>query len=159
MDSPLNECRERGSCIEPLFHFRHKFKLTRKMKQEKSTEVNYSLDKVFNFLSNGNNYISKSIERVKLNKSGTAANASIPGLGIIRIDLKADKENNTIKVYSNQIGTVITAKLQEAGEKTKINFSINCEPNLGFIKNSAILLAMPKVMDTMIVEIKKAVIE
>jgi hypothetical protein len=126
------------------------------MKQEKSTEVNYPIDRVFNFLKNGNNYISKSIENVKLNKSGTTANASILG-EIIRIDLKADKENNTIKVYSNQIGTVITAKLQEAGEKTKIDFSINCEPNLGFIKNSAILLAMPKVMDTMIVEIKKAV--
>lgn len=129
------------------------------MKQEKSTEVNYSLDKVFDFLKNGNNYISKSIEKVKLNKAGTAANASIPGFGIIRIDLKADKESNTIKVYSNEIGTTITAKLKENGEKTKVDFIINCDPNCGLIKNSAIKLFMPKVMDTMISEIRKAVIK
>ena len=127
------------------------------MKQEKSTEVNYPIERVFSFLKNGNNYISKSIERVKLNKTGTAANASVPGLGIIRIDLKVDQENNIIKVYSNAIGTVITAKLTESGEKTKVDFSINCEPKLGIIKNGAILLYMPKVMETMIAEIKKAV--
>lgn len=129
------------------------------MKQEKSTEINYSLDKVFDFLKNGNNYISKSIEKVKLNKAGTAANASIPGIGIIRIDLNANKENNTIKVYSKEIGTIITAKLKESGEKTRVNFIIDCNPNCGLVKNSAIKLFMPKVMDTMISEIKKAVIK
>lgn len=130
------------------------------MKEEKSTEINYSLDKVFDFLKNGNNYISKSIEKVKLNKAGTAANASIPGLGIIRIDLKADKENNTVKVYSNQIGTTITVKLKEIEEeKTKVSFTIDCDPKLDFIKNNAIKLFMPRVMNTMISEIRKAVIK
>lgn len=128
------------------------------MKQEKSTEVNYSLEKVFNFLKNGNNYISKSIEKVKLNKAGTAANASIPGLGIVRIDLKADEENNTVRVYSNNLGTTITAKLKEVGEeKTLVKFTINCEPDCGIVKNSIIKLAMPKVMEVMMSEIKKAV--
>lgn len=126
---------------------------------QQTITVNYSIDRVFNFLKNGNNYISKSIENVKLNKAGTAANASIPVLGIIRIDLKADEKNNTVCVYSNQIGTTITAELKSVGEgeKTEVKFTIDCNPKLDFIKNLAIKSQMNKVMNIMVSEIRKAV--
>lgn len=124
---------------------------------QKTTTVGYPLQRVHGFLKNGNNFISKSIDGVKLNSTGTTANANIPGIGIITLHLKS--EENLIKVYSNDVGTVISAKLCENKdkEKTDITFTITCNPNLGIIKNAIIKMAMPKVMDTIIAEVKKAV--
>ena len=126
---------------------------------QKIVTVNYPLERVFNYMKNGNNFISKSLDKVKLNSAGTTANTIIPGIGMATIRLKENKEENTIRVYSAEIGTTISAWLCENDnrEKTDITFTINCNPNLGVIKNAIIKMAMPKVMDVMIAEVKKAV--
>ena len=103
---------------------------------------------LYEYLKDPRNYLS-GVSGILADSNGVSATVS--GFGKIRADITNLIEDEKIVMYSKDIGTSLTASLQELGsDKTRVTLSVISKPECGLIKNLAIKLAIPRLLDSVV---------
>jgi hypothetical protein len=112
----------------------------------------YSIESVYNFMKDPKNYLG-GVDGVKINNN--SASFSVPGFGNIDAGITNLIENKKVVIYSKDINTSLEANLYSLEDnKTRIELVSKSSPNCGLIKSGMILLAIPKVLNTIVDNLK-----
>ena len=118
------------------------------MKKNKTIIVGYPVSSVYQYLKNIEHYAHHFGPACKVEPGGLVASVEAPLIGQIRSVITDRIVDTKVEMSAKKIGTILTADLEELSEsKTRINLSMNVNPKLGFMMNTAIEAFAPRAFD------------
>lgn len=111
-------------------------------------DIDKPRNKIYEYLKDPRNYLG-GLKGIIVDSKGLSA--CVSGFGNIRADITNLVENEKVVMYSKDIDTSLTVKLQElSNQKTRVTLGVVSDPDCGFLKNIAIRLAIPKLLNTIV---------
>ena len=124
------------------------------MQQTEKREIiiNNSQSEVYKFLKDPRNYLT-GVSGVQADTKG--ATFTVPMFGKIRADITNLIEDQKIVIYSKEINTSLTVNLKNLGEsKTNLELLVVSKPGCGLLRNMAISMAIPRLLNVVIESFK-----
>lgn len=121
--------------------------------EKRKIVINNNQQEVYKFLKDPRNYLT-GLNEVQVDNKGATFN--VPMFGKIRADITNLIENQKIVMYSKEINTSITVNLENMGDsKTEVELSVVSKPNCGLLKNMAISMAVPRLLNVVVESFKE----